>query len=100
MKDFTLQSIVARNAEIVTADMDGETVMMRVETGKYYSLGKMGSTIWAMLEEPLSVEAMIGRLMEQYAVEREQCEKEVLSFLCDTQEEGLIEIKSKKENLG
>jgi len=90
MEAITLESVISRNTEIVTADMDGETVMMNIETGKYYNLGKMGSVIWAMLEAPLSVEALVGKLLNKYDVGRVQCEREVLAFLVETYREGLI----------
>jgi len=92
MEDITLSSVIAKNAEIVTADMDGETVMMSIETGKYYNLGKMGSVIWSMLETPLSLETLIEKLLGKFNVEREQCEKEVSSFLSETYKEGLVTI--------
>jgi len=92
MEGITLDSVIARNAEIVTADMDGETVMMSVETGKYYNLGKTGSVIWSLLGEPLSVGALVGKLLDKYDVGREQCEKEVLAFLAETYKEGLIKV--------
>ncbi len=91
MEDITLRSVVKAKEELVTADMDGETVMMSVASGKYYNLGKMGGVIWGMLKNPVSVEKLIVNLLEKYDVTRRQCEAEVLSFLNDTYKEGLLE---------
>lgn len=93
MGDISVHSIVSINKEIVTAEMDGETVMMSVETGKYYNLGKMGSVIWGMLGEPSAVDSIIENLLEKYQVGREQCEVEVLSFLKQTHKEGLLKLR-------
>jgi hypothetical protein len=93
MDRISINTVITRNAEIVTADMDSETVMMSIDTGKYYNLGKTGSIIWGMLETPLSVESLVNSLLDKYDVGREQCEKEVLSFLKDTYKEGLITIR-------
>jgi hypothetical protein len=90
MDKFSLDSVVARNAELVTADMDGETVMMSIENGKYFHLSKIGSAIWELLETPLAVGALIDRLLETYDVPRAQCEKETLAFLGDLRREGVI----------
>ena len=70
--------------------MDGETVMMSIETGKYYNLGKMGSVIWAMLETPLSAEELINKLLDAYNVGREQCEKDVIPFLSELERNNII----------
>lgn len=93
MKQITLQSVITGKKNIVAADMDGETVMMGIETGKYYNLGKMGGVIWALLEQPVSVDAVIEQLLEKYEVTRQQCEEEVIDFLKQIQKEGLVEIK-------
>lgn len=93
MGDITLQSIIARKEEIVTADMDGETVMMSIETGKYYNLGKMGSVIWGMIENPIPMETVVLKLLGKYEVTRQQCEEEVLSFLNETYKGGLLEVR-------
>ncbi|MFZ2959945.1 MAG: lasso peptide biosynthesis PqqD family chaperone [Candidatus Ozemobacteraceae bacterium] len=93
MRNISLDSIITLKKEIVTADLDSETVMMSVETGKYYSLGKMGSNIWRIIEDSITVENLVLKLLEKYQVTRLQCEAEVLSFLNETYKEGLIEIK-------
>jgi hypothetical protein len=91
MNEITLQTIISAKKEIVAADMDGDTVMMSIEAGKYYNLGKMGGVIWGMMAEPVSVETVVAKLLEQYEVMREQCEREVLSFLSEMNREGLLE---------
>jgi len=93
MSDITIDSIVSSNKKIVTAEMDGETVMMSIETGKYYNLGKTGSVIWGMLKEPTGVGNIIDTLLEKYQVGREQCETEVLAFLGQMYREGLLKLE-------
>jgi hypothetical protein len=93
MSDITVNSIVSCNKEILAANMDSEIVMMRVETGKYYSLGKMGSVIWSMLESPVSVQSIVDTLLDKYQIERDQCEKEVLAFLNQASQEGLLKLE-------
>ena len=92
MNDIAMHSVVSVNKGIMSANMDNETVMMRVETGKYYSLGTMGSVLWSMLENPVSVHEIIDALLEKYQVERDQCEEEVLAFLNQAYQEGLLNL--------
>jgi hypothetical protein len=93
MNEITLQSVISGKKEIVAADMDGDTVMMSVEAGKYYNLGTTGGMIWKMLESPISVGAVIAKLLEQYEVTQEQCETDVLSFFNRVNQEGLLEVQ-------
>jgi|WetSurMetagenome_2_1015567.scaffolds.fasta_scaffold00105_33 hypothetical protein len=93
MPELTLQSVVSGGKKIVSADLDGDTVMMSVEAGKYYNLGEIGGVIWGMISEPITVEALVERLLEKYNVTKEQCETETLFFLGEMEKEGLLEAR-------
>ena len=93
MGEITLQSIIVRTTGVVAADMDGETVMMSIENGRYYNLGKTGGAIWALSEQPVAVEELIERLLAKYEVTRQQCETDVLAFLQEACQEGLLELQ-------
>ncbi len=94
-KDLVGSTVIARNSEIVTANMDGEIVMMSVENGKYYNLGKMGSVIWDILEFPLSFEDLLKKLLATYNIKKEQCEKDVSYFLHQLKQENIIVLAEK-----
>lgn len=93
MNDIKLDSIVIRNDEIAFAQMDGEIVMMNVDTGYYYNLGKLGSVIWYQLEDAIEVKALVQNLMDSYQVCRKECEEDVIGFLRELKQEGLIIVK-------
>jgi hypothetical protein len=69
--------------------------MMSIEKGKYYGMDLIASRIWELIEKPIHVGNMVGILMEEYDVTREDCEKDVLFFLNDLLSEKLVEIVSK-----
>ncbi|MDR3598918.1 MAG: lasso peptide biosynthesis PqqD family chaperone [Desulfosporosinus sp.] len=91
MEKITLQSVISAKKDIVTADMDGEVVMLSIESGKYYNLGNTGGVIWEVITDPITVEQVIDNLVDNYDVSRGQCEEEVLAFLRDAHQEGLLE---------
>ncbi|MDM5222772.1 lasso peptide biosynthesis PqqD family chaperone [Peribacillus sp. NJ11] len=82
--------IITQNPGNIVSDMDGETVMLSIEKGNYYNLGVLGGEIWSLLEEPIKISDLIGKLMSQYEVSHQECEEEVLSFLSDLYDEELI----------
>ncbi|KRE97067.1 metallophosphoesterase [Paenibacillus sp. Soil766] len=86
------QEVVQKDGHIVS-DMGGEKVMLSIENGKYYNLGSVGGIIWDLIQEPMKVEHLIDKLIEQYDVERSVCEGHVLSFLEHMVKEGLIHNK-------
>ena len=87
-----LNTIVAKNMELISSDLDGETVMMSVENGKYYGLNNIGSRIWALIERPCLVTDLRNSLISEFDVESEKCEQDLISFLDDLLQKGVIEI--------
>lgn len=78
---LTLNSVVSRNADVIEAEIDGERVMMSIETGQYYGLDAIASRIWSLLETPQSVQAICAALISQYQVDEAQCAADVSLFL-------------------
>ena len=89
---MTKNAVLTRKMDIMTADMDGDTVMMCVETGKYYNLGKVGGEIWSLLEQKTTFSRLIDALTEKYEVERETCARETAAFLHQIAGQGLVGI--------
>lgn len=90
-EEISLDSRIQRSSEPMQAQLDDELVMMSVERGSYYGLDPVGSKIWELLEEPMTVRELIDQLMEIYDVDAATCEKETLEFLASMQEEQLLE---------
>jgi len=88
---ITLATRLRRNDDIVSADVDGEAVMMSIEQGKYFGANKMGTRVWETLEQPQQVAAVCSRLLEQFDVDTETCHRDVLAFLERLSENQLVE---------
>ncbi len=87
---ISLSSIAQRNEEIVEASIDGETVMMSIDSGLYYGLDNIASRIWQILENPTPVSTICQQLIEEYDVEEQQCQQDVLAFLGNLEENNII----------
>ena len=62
-------------------DLAGEKVMVDFESGKYFLIKGVGNDIWDMIQEELTPNDIIERLISEYDVSREECEKSVMEFL-------------------
>jgi hypothetical protein len=89
---LNLDSIVARSEELVTSNLDGEVVMMSIDSGKYFGLDPIASEIWQLLETPHSIRALCDLLLPQYQVAREQGEQDVLAFCEQAREQKIIRV--------
>ena len=87
-----LNSIVSHREDIDTTDLDGEKVMMDLEKGQYFALNSVASRIWEVIESPISVNKVVETLLEEYEVEREECEKSVLEFIKGLEDANLVSV--------
>ncbi|UZT82597.1 lasso peptide biosynthesis PqqD family chaperone [Caproicibacterium sp. BJN0003] len=85
-------TIVEKREDIITADLDGNVVMMSVENGKYYGMDEIATAIWKNIEQPIRVEQLVHILMDEFDVSEEQCQKDVITFLTKLYNEILIKV--------
>lgn len=86
---FKENTMVSRNAKIVSSKLDEEVVMLDIEQGKYFGLDPVGARIWEIITSPISVAEIVATLVNEYDVSKEICEKDVNEFL-----EKMIELKT------
>ena len=82
---------IIRNSNVLAAEAGAETVMMDIENGNYYGLGRIGSEIWDLLEEPLTVKELCGILVESFDVDEKACLHDIQPFIQQLMDENLVE---------
>jgi hypothetical protein len=90
--DINQTYLVKQKSDVVACDIDGETALMSLENGKYYSLDPIGSRIWGLLTTPRGMTEICAILLDDFEVEPDRCKQDVQAFLSNLLEEGLIEI--------
>ncbi|MCB2194299.1 MAG: lasso peptide biosynthesis PqqD family chaperone [Bacteroidetes bacterium] len=88
--NITLNTTIQRNPEILASDLDGEKVMMSIQQGEYYGLGKTGTFIWDHIEEPITIKELVALITTKYNVSNEQCFQDIKPFITDLIEKQLI----------
>lgn len=89
-RSIPLNCRIVREQGNIVSDMDGEKVMMNIDNGNYYNLGRIGGRIWDLVGTPISAVELVTALMSEYDVEQTVCEEQVISFLKLLSDEGLI----------
>lgn len=62
-------------------DLAGEKVMVDFDNGKYFLIKGVGNDIWEMIQKEITPNEIIEKLLSEYDVSREECEKSVMEFL-------------------
>lgn len=85
-------TVLCRNSEIISTEIDGETVMMDAEFENYFGMASVATRIWNFLEEEISFDDLCAKLIETFDVEEQQCRDEVMKFLGQLQDKDLLVI--------
>src|SRR5260370_31443249 len=63
-------TLISRSPSVLTAEADGEIVMMSIERGRYFGLDDIGSDIWRRIEPPCPFAELIAQLTAHYDADR------------------------------
>jgi hypothetical protein len=92
-------TVLQRKPDMLFNEIDGEVVMLSIENSEYYGMDKVGSRIWELLEQPIAYRELLTKLIEEYEVTEQQCNRDTLAFLKKLEDKKLI-IYNQYENIG
>lgn len=79
------------NTPTVTHEtIDGEAVIINLDSGNYYSLVDAGSFIWAIIEKGASASEVQGLVQQSYEGDATDIDQGVQELLAQLQQENLI----------
>lgn len=91
-KTISINDRVSQVEGNIVSDMDGEKVMLSIQNGKYYNFGESGGQIWECVKEPIAINDLIHLLVAQYDVKENECREQVMAFLDQLADEGLVKV--------
>lgn len=78
------------NVVATTLD-DSDSVLLHLNTRRYYTLNETGTRIWQLVNDELPVRDIVSSLLDEYEIDQEDLRRHVESLLSELQEEGLVE---------
>jgi len=87
---INLNTVIKPAKDQVFADVEGETVLLNVNSGIYFGLNALGTRIWELIQEPRSVALIRDQILEEYDVELERCQQDVINLLDKLLDAGLV----------
>lgn len=91
-RTMTTTTTVMASKDQVSCDLAGEAAILNLKNSVYYGLDAVGAWIWTLVQAPITVGAVRDAVLQEYDVEREQCERDVLDLLQKLAAEGLVAI--------
>jgi len=77
---IALDSTVAASDDAVFREMDGESVLLNLETGMYFGLDDVGTRVWRLAADDGSLRAIRERLIEEYDADPAVIERDLLAL--------------------
>lgn len=76
--------------DLTSRVIDGEAVILQIATTTYYSLNPSGTLLWEALREGATRDDLVGRLVDEYGIDRPTAERDVDALLADLVAENLV----------
>ena len=77
---------------VFAQEVDGEMVLLDMNSENYFGLDSVGSDIWQAMQEKESLKEVLALLLTQYEVEEARLKEDLFHFTGKLQESGLIEL--------
>ena len=80
--------------EVLSQEVNGETVLLDLEGESYFGLDEVGTRVWQLLQAKSTVADTLDTLFQEYDVSQEQLESDVGELLEKLVDAGLIGLLS------
>jgi Coenzyme PQQ synthesis protein D (PqqD) len=91
---LTFSDRVVVPAHVLIRHLDGESVLLNLETEKYFGLDAMGTRIWEVVTQSASIEAAYATLVQEFEVEPEVLRANLAELIGRLTENGLLKLSS------
>jgi hypothetical protein len=85
--------IVAAGADVLSSDLAGEVMILDLRTGIYYGLNAVAARVWDMIKTPRSFQEVRDTVRNDYEVDWDRCEVDLLRLIHELVGAGLVEIR-------
>jgi Coenzyme PQQ synthesis protein D (PqqD) len=90
---ISLQQKVTISPEVLSQEVDGETVILDLKSENYFGLDEVGTRIWQLLNDGSNLQAVFDTLLTEYDVDEKQLGKDLQDHMVLLVEAGLISLE-------
>ena len=70
--------------------LDGESILLNLSTGRYYTLNAVGSVVWDLSTGDRSLAHVVSTICDRFDVTVQQAQDDLLDLVVELSQEGLI----------
>ena len=90
MVELTMRAVVP--AHVLIRHLDGESVLLNLESERYFGLDATGTRMWELVTSHPSIGVALEKLQEEYEVDPEVLRNHLTQLLSGLVENGLLQM--------
>jgi coenzyme PQQ synthesis protein D (PqqD) len=91
-REITLKSTVAISEDAVFKELDGEAVILNLESRTYFGLNAVGTRVWTLLQEHGSLDDVFQALCQEFEVDPAVLERDLVGLVEQMRAKGLVNV--------
>jgi hypothetical protein len=92
MVELKMRAIVP--AHVLIRHLDGESVLLNLESERYFGLDATGTRMWELVTSQPCIASALEKLLEEYEVEPDVLRSHLTELLSGLVENGLLQVLS------
>jgi hypothetical protein len=88
----TLQSRVQVKDDVLFQELQGESVLLNLDSGIYFGLDAVGTRMWQLIVEQEQLAEVAQAITAEYDVSEEQCAADLLALVARLEGQGLVTV--------
>jgi hypothetical protein len=90
--EISLTNRISVAPDVLVQELDGESVLLNLQSGRYFGLDQVGNRMWQVLTTAPSVETAYEVLLAEYDVDGDQLRRDLLELADKLVEHGLVAV--------
>jgi hypothetical protein len=90
MTNASLDRSVRLAEDVVFRELEGETVILNLESGTYFGLDPVGTRIWQLCQEHGSLRLVWQVMQDEFEASADDLQADLLSFIDELSAKGLV----------
>ena len=92
--DVTLASTARISVDVVFRELEGEAVLLNLESGTYFGLDSVGTRIWQLIEQHGRLASVHDELVREFDVDADAASRDLLDLVGQLADRGLVEVST------
>ena len=88
--ELSLRHSITVAPDIVFREVDGEAVILNLDSGLYFGLDQVGTRIWQLVQEHGSLQKVFETMCDEFDVGSDTLERDLLGLMDELCAKGLV----------